>query len=539
VAAKLELIVSAKDLASGVLGDVNKNAGGLGRTLSGPLKAGGIAAAGALAGLGAFLISSVKEAAEAEREMKQLETVLKSTGGAAGITKKGALDLADALAKQSTFTDDAVLSAENLLLTFTNIKGPAFEGATQAVLDMSVALGQDLKTSSIQVGKALNDPIEGVSALQRVGVSFTEQQKEQIRTMVEMGDTAGAQALILKELNTEFGGQAQADAETFAGKMQRLKNSFDELKETLGAALLPELTKLSDWMIAHEDEIKQTLHDAIEAGKQALKDLKAAGEELRPVLEGLLETFRALPEPVQKFTLAVGALTAALIALNAAGIPVITMLKFLGEGLLAVAGLFTFMLVVLAPVLAPLALVAGALYLLGVRTSDVKNIINDFLIFVVGNSERLRRELVGPFDDARDAVNWLIRRVERLIDVLNSIPRVNLPDLSPGFNAPSLNPRDLFRAAGGPVSARLPYIVGEKGPEWFVPKAAGTIIPDVVVNNRPPAVVAGETRTVNLTIRGPLIEMHGKMNFDNMTPWDRTQLERICVSAVRKAIQYG
>ena len=77
------------------------------------------------------------------------------------------------------------------------------------MLDMSVALGQDATQSAIQLGKALNDPVKGVTALRRVGVSFTAAQIKQIKTLVATGKTLQAQKLILRELNQEFGGSRE------------------------------------------------------------------------------------------------------------------------------------------------------------------------------------------------------------------------------------------------------------------------------------------------------------------------------------------
>jgi phage-related minor tail protein len=131
-----------------------------------------------------------------------------------------------------------------MLLTFTNIGKDVFPDTIATVLDMSTALGQDLKSSSIQLGKALNDPILGVSALRKVGVNFTESQKDQIKVLVESGKTMEAQKLILKELATEFGGSATAQAQTFAGKITQLKEKMGDLQEGIGMALVPVIEKL-------------------------------------------------------------------------------------------------------------------------------------------------------------------------------------------------------------------------------------------------------------------------------------------------------
>jgi hypothetical protein len=209
----------------------------------------GIAGIGAVVATGAFLKSAIDEAAEAQDGLKQLNTVIASTGGKAGVTAEQVTSMAAALQQSTKFSDDAVIAGDNLLLTFTNIGKDVFPAATETMLNMSQALGQDVKGSAIQLGKALNDPIQGVTALRRVGVSFTESQLEQIKAMQESGNLMGAQKLILKELETEFGGAARAAGETFSGKLERLKNQFGEVKETIGGALLPVLSTLAEWLI--------------------------------------------------------------------------------------------------------------------------------------------------------------------------------------------------------------------------------------------------------------------------------------------------
>jgi hypothetical protein len=167
----------------------------------------------------------------AQASVAQLEAVIKSTGGAAGKTSTQLSAFADEMQATTTYGDEAVEAMQALLLTFTNIRGGTFDDATQAVLDMSTAMGTGLKESAIQVGKALNDPILGVSALSRVGVQFTESQKDVIKALVDTGDTAGAQAVILKELETQFAGSAEAARNTFGGALANLKNVWNDLFE--------------------------------------------------------------------------------------------------------------------------------------------------------------------------------------------------------------------------------------------------------------------------------------------------------------------
>ena len=216
----------------------------------------GMAATGgvALASIVLFSKGTLDAASESAAGVAQLGAVLKSTGGVAGVTADMATKLANSLQKQSAFTDEAILSGENLLLTFTNIGQDIFPQATQIITDMSQALGQDLKASAIQVGKALQDPILGVTALRRVGVNFNTAQTEVIKNLVNTGHAAEAQALILKELNTEFGGSAKAAYDALP-PLEKMNKRFGEMQESVGRALLPVIEKFTEKIIPIIDKI--------------------------------------------------------------------------------------------------------------------------------------------------------------------------------------------------------------------------------------------------------------------------------------------
>lgn len=192
--------------------------------------------------------------AESERIGKQTEAVIKSTGGAANLTAKQVGDLATEISKYSGIDDEAVQSGENMLLTFTNIRNEAGKGndvfnqTTKAAADMSTALGTDMKGAAMQLGKALNDPTAGVTKLQRSGVTFTEQQKEQIKTLQESGKTLAAQKIILGEVNKEFGGSAKAAGSTFSGSINKAKVAVGNLAEVVGGKLAPFLSKAANFV---------------------------------------------------------------------------------------------------------------------------------------------------------------------------------------------------------------------------------------------------------------------------------------------------
>ena len=250
-AAELSFIVKAIDQASGTLKDVNGQIDGmatksskLGGMLKGGLALGAVAGVAAVGALGTVLAQSVKEAQAAQEVTAQLDAVLKSTGGAAGMTRDALEEQALALSKVTRFEDDAILAGNAVMLTFTNIGKDIFPRATQATLDLSTAFGMDLQSATMMVGKALNDPIAGITALSRAGVQFTVDQKAMIKSMVEAGDAAGAQQLILAELEKQIGGSAVAAGSTMTGQMEIMKNALGNVKEQIGGALLPVLTEM-------------------------------------------------------------------------------------------------------------------------------------------------------------------------------------------------------------------------------------------------------------------------------------------------------
>jgi hypothetical protein len=196
---------------------------------------------------GSTLISAAEESAQVTA---QTTAVIKSMGAESWVSAKGIAELAEQISLKTGLDDEMIQSGENVLLTFGNVRNAVGEGndifdrATKAATDLSVAWGQDLQSSMVQIGKALNDPIAGLTALGRVGVQFTEQQKDQIKTMVEAGDVMGAQKVILGELERQVGGSAEAQA-TASGK---LKVAWDNIIETLGGLLLPTFEKVANWL---------------------------------------------------------------------------------------------------------------------------------------------------------------------------------------------------------------------------------------------------------------------------------------------------
>ncbi len=184
--------------------------------------------------LAAGLKVSIGKMMEQERAEARLRAAWRASHGQIGMTVKELKDLASALQKTTIFGDEQTMVAEGIMLTFHKIGKEVFPAAIKAAQDMSTMFGQDLTSSAIQLGTALNDPAEGMSRLRRIGVSFSKEQKDRIKTLLEENNVLGAQKIILGELAAEFGGAAEEMGKTAAGKMIRAKNAFGDVQESIG-----------------------------------------------------------------------------------------------------------------------------------------------------------------------------------------------------------------------------------------------------------------------------------------------------------------
>lgn len=222
--------------------------------------------------------AAIQSANDHAKALALTEAGIKSTGGAANVTAKQIGDFANALEKKTGVDDLAIQSGQNMLLTFTAIRNEVGKGndifnqTSRAVTDMAVRMNngsanaEQMSKTAILVGKALADPIKGLSALHRVGVEFTDGQKKAIETMVKAGDTMGAQKVILKELNKEFGGSAEAVGKTLPGQLNILKARLDDVAQKIGDKLIPALTSAVSWVSANWPQISavfETVSNAV------------------------------------------------------------------------------------------------------------------------------------------------------------------------------------------------------------------------------------------------------------------------------------
>ena len=162
-----------------------------------------------------------------------LNATLQATGATAWTSSRQLQEMASSLQQITNYGDETIIQMQSVLLGFKNIKGDTFEDATKAILDMATVMKMDLSSAAQAVGKALDDPINGITSLQRQGFRFSEAQKDVIQALIDTGDMAGAQKIILDELNTTYGGAAEAAATAST----QIKNAWGDLKEVVGAFL--------------------------------------------------------------------------------------------------------------------------------------------------------------------------------------------------------------------------------------------------------------------------------------------------------------
>lgn len=265
----------------------------------------------------AAIYKSIEAQKTQERAVAAVDAALQSMGNGAGFAREQLFAMASELQAGSLYGDEKILQKVTAnLLTFGNVSGDVFARAQQMAVDLSARLGTDLQSSAIMLGKALNDPKSGLTALTRVGVSFTEQQQKQIKAMAEAGDVAGAQALMLAELERQYKGQAAALAGTDSGRIQQAWMAIGDAMERVGAIVLPVLAQVADRVKAWAEAF-QNLDPGVQRVVVTVGLLAAA---IGPLLSGLglfLMTLGPLAAAIAALASPVGLVVAGVAALAA------------------------------------------------------------------------------------------------------------------------------------------------------------------------------------------------------------------------------
>jgi uncharacterized coiled-coil DUF342 family protein len=357
-----------------------------GQKFSFAMKKAFLPATAALAGLGAAatkFVNAGEEAATSNARIRQVADSMGLFGEASEEVTKKLVKQSEATARLTGVDQNMIKQGQATLLTFGNIAksademGGAFDRATQLTIDLAAAGFGSVETNAIQLGKALNDPITGLSALSRSGVTFTETEKELIKTLVESGKQFEAQDMILKAIEKQVGGTAEATANS----TDKLKVGFSQMSEQIGMALLP----------------------LVEAVVPVLIELFTFMGEHTNVVIGL--------------GIAIGTVAAAIVATNVA-------MKAYKAAVLVAKGVTLAFNAVLA--LNPIVLIVAA----------VAALVAAFIVLqkkfdIIGLAIR---GMKVAFDRAWDGIRWVINKIidglNMVIELLNAIPFVDIPELS-------------------------------------------------------------------------------------------------------------
>jgi hypothetical protein len=273
-----------------------------------------IAFAGVVAVAGTFRLlgQSVKAWDKQERSVAQVRAGIIATNNAANKTLEQLKREASDLQNNTLFGDEEILAgATAQLLTFTNIANDEFSRTQKVILDVATRLAAasdgavDLKSVSIQLGKALNDPVKNLSALSKSGIQFTDSQKNMIKSLWEAGEQAEAQRLILAELEKQYGGSAEAAAAAGIGPVKQLKNTLGDLTELAGGAIGGILNKsakgLKGWIDENSiriqaffDKIGRFFDNIAKHGHHIKNAMKPLSDSLKGVFKDVGALFQEL-----------------------------------------------------------------------------------------------------------------------------------------------------------------------------------------------------------------------------------------------------
>jgi hypothetical protein len=459
--------------------------GGFGKAVAGI----GVIVAGAFAirAIGNFAAETVRMAEEVQQSEAVLRQVAETTGvfgtEVDAVTKR-LIAFANAQELRIGVDSEVIKVVQAQLLTFKALGATAgevggfFDRATKAAFDIAMVLKKDASSGAIMLGKALQDPVKGMTALGKAGIQFTQQQKDQIKSLVESNRQLDAQAIILGEVESQVQGAAEAGA-LFSDKFRL---GLEQIKETIGIALIPSFERFVEFFLTN---IVPPLTEFFEVKfPTLLRDIGATFSALQPAFEQvgavireafnisaentLLEGFLLNIEKLSKNEAFLGFLEQIVIGF-AKMLPDLILLVPL---MLQLAQQVVPLLVTLLPPLISLVnalatvfgFVATAITDATADTGDwvenTKNVAKLILesLPVVGSYVRI-------FQDVADSIKKAGDRLREFLGLGGKAP--SLPDA-----------RFTPRAQGGRVTGGSSYLVGEMGPELFMPGRGGNIVPN-------------------------------------------------------------
>jgi hypothetical protein len=439
----LKLLADITDFTKGI-DQSQKQVTTMGDKISKFGKAAGVAllAAGAAAvAFGAKALLAGEAASTSNARIQQINESMGLFGDSTDAVTASLVNYANEVARSTGIDQNAIKATQAKLLTFKEIAITAdevngnFQRATKAAIDLGAAGFGTAEENAVALGKALNDPIKGIGALTRNGITFTASEKERIKVLVESNQVSEAQIMILAAIEAQVGGTAEATANA----TDRIKVGFSQVTETIGMALLPAFEKVTAFLL-------EQVFPAFQAYVLPIvKQLSAfIQENFAPLLQNVFI-------PIVKALLQAWTTVAKAVKNNEKELkPLLDLFKTV----------FQFVKVALAPLLI--------------------NVLGKALQVVAG----IVGTLIGLFSNLVGIINSAVNAIKAVASAGKAIGGAIGGAL--GFGG--------GRAMGGPVSARTAYVVGERGPELFVPSSSGSIIPNGM----------GGGTTINLTVNGAI-----------------------------------
>jgi len=496
------------------------------------------------------MVMAGNAAADAQVVTAETDAILGNLGSSAVTTADHISDLSQRIMEYSGFSDEAVASGANTLLMFDQINNEAtFDRALEGATDLARRMGTDVPQAARMLGIALQDPEAGMNRLRRAGIVLSDAQKEQIAAFMAVGDTASAQGVILDSLEGRIGNVAEAYGETARGGMDQAREAMDELAETAGASLLPVMDAISASVIDQIDRLNSwddALNGALLSGPlQAMFGSGGTLDGAGTVIGRLPAALQSATDGTEEFAAASGMAKDEIDGLSNTLSGYLDGAFALPEAQRNLRDSFQNLFGVLLTEGHSADDVAASLEDIAYRTADVGAASGNFAVSADLTITRLRQ--------MRDAGQISADQFNRVRDAIRGAQDeapLTVPTSAPGATAATQEIKGVGEAAGkvppmtyagvqargaaqafadvdrvkrqleaidgktytsyvgvvttgsaqvrehgGPVEAGMPYIVGEKRPELFVPTRNGTILPSV------PSSMNGAT--YNVTVNAP------------------------------------
>jgi len=245
------------------------------------------------------------------RKLEESEIKLKSIFSNRGVeTQKAAqkvFDFANSMQEITTFSRGTIIEASALIAGVTGFTDSKLTNATKIAIDLAATMGEDLSSAAIKVGRALNDPAQGMQALARSGVVFTENQKKYIEVLVASGRIDEARSILKEDLEGRFGGVAEQMAQG-TGAFTILTNELKSLSEEIGRTIAPELIVVAEKLTEIAKNIRETSETWIYIKAFVIGNVVASVATFQKLIESrdpTLTKLSLLPEliPGQRFSI--------------------------------------------------------------------------------------------------------------------------------------------------------------------------------------------------------------------------------------------